>query len=174
MLQDLDVDDLLTFLVFENKLALSCLEVLSSLSNVLLVTELNSLVVNGDTTVTSVLSNDLDLAYILSWSNLDSLSILEANLTWLVVINNGNARLSVLTHKFLVCLWFVELNEEVLIGLPVIIVLNANLESLGHLAVAELNNAIERIVVLVSLGVTVDGASAHTARFTFLINNNNG
>jgi hypothetical protein len=172
-LHDLDEDTLLSFLVLENKLSSGLLVVLASLSDVLLVAELNSLVVNSDATITTVLSNNLDLAELLSWSDLDSLSILEANLTWLVIINNGDTCLGVLSNKFLVGVWLVELHEEVLIWLPVVVILNANVESFGVFTVTEFNNAIEWNVVLVGLGVTVDGASAHATSLSLFVHNSN-
>jgi len=173
-LHNLDEDALLSFLILENKLTSSLLVVLASLSDVFLVAELDGLVVNRDATVTTVLSSNLDFALGLGWSNLDSLSILEANLTWLVVIDNGDASLGVLSNKFLIGVWLIELNEEVLIWLPVVIILNANGERLGVLTVTEFNNAIEWNVVLVSFGIAVNGACTHGTGLSLLIYNSNG
>ena len=96
-LHNLDDDSLLSFLVLKDKLTSGLLEMLAHLSNMVLVAELNSLVINSDATITTVLSNYLDLAELLSWSNLDSLSILEANLTWLVIIDNCDSCFSVMS-----------------------------------------------------------------------------
>lgn len=129
--KELNLDSFCGLSVLENKLTSGLLVVLSSLGNVILVTKINSLEVDCDATITTVLSNDLDLDMWLSWSNLDSLSILEANLTWLVIIDNGDASLGILSNKFSIGDWIVELNEEVLIWLPVVVILDDNVKSLG-------------------------------------------
>jgi hypothetical protein len=167
----LDFDSFSGLSVLENKLTSGLLVVLSSLGNVILVAKINSLEVNSDATITTVLSNNLDLAELLSWSDLDSLSILEANLTWLVIIDNGDASFGVLSNKFGVELWIVELNEEVLIWLPVVVILDYNIKSLGLLTVTEFNNTVKWHVVLVSLGIAVNGACTDRTGLLPLINN---
>ena len=129
--KELNLDSFCGLSVLENKLTSGLLVVLSSLGNVILVSKINGFEVNGDATIATVLSNDLDLDEWLSWSNLDSLSILEANLTWLVIIDNGDASLGVLSNKFSIGDWIVELNEEVLIWLPVVVILDDNVKCLG-------------------------------------------
>lgn len=172
-LHNLNEDALLSLCVLENELSSGLLVVLASLSNVLLVAELNSLIVNGDFTVTAVLSNNLDLDFLLGWRDLDSLGILKANLSRLVIIDDGDASLGVLSNKFLVGVWLVELHEEVLIWLPVVVILNANVESFDVFAISEYNNVIIWEVVLVFLGITVHGAGAYVASNSLLINNSN-
>ena len=167
----LDFDSFSGLSVLENKLTSGLLVVLSSLGNVILVAKINSLEVNSDATITTVLSNNLNLNVWLSWSNLDSLSILEANLTWLVIIDNGDASFGVLSNKFGVELWIVELNEEVLIWLPVVVILDYNVKSLGLLTVTEFNNTVKWHVVLVSLGIAVNGACTDRTGLLPLINN---
>lgn len=161
MWNELDFDSFCSLSVLENKLTSGLLIVLSSLGNVILMAKINGLEVNSDATITTVLSNNLNLNVWLSWSNLDSLSILEANLTWLVIIDNGDASLGVLSNKFLVGLWIVKLNEEVLIWLPVVVILDHNIKSPGGLTVTEFNNTVKWHVVLVSLGIAVNGACTH-------------
>ena len=86
----------------------------------------------------------------------------------------SQACLGVLSNKFLIGVWLIELNEEVLIWLPVVIILNANGERLGVFTVTEFNNAIEWNVVLVSFGIAVNGACTHGTGLSLLINNSNG
>jgi len=94
-------------------------------------------------------------------------------LTWLVIVNNGNACLGVLSNKFLVGIWVVELNKEVLIWLPVIIIVDLNIDGFGGLAFSKLNNTIKSTVIISSLGITINGASTYvTSSFLFICNNN--
>lgn len=145
----------------------------ASLSNMFLVTELNGLVVDSDSSVTTVLSDNFDFALFLGWGDLDALSVLKANLSRLVVIDDGDARLGVLSDKLLVGVWIVELDEEILIWLPVVIIVDDNVEGLGVLAVSEFNNAVERFVILVGFGVAIDGACTHDTGLSLFIYNSN-
>lgn len=68
---------------------------LAILGNMSLITELDSLVFHLNNTITSVLSNDCNITGIISWGNFNSFGILEANLSWLIIINNCNTGLSI-------------------------------------------------------------------------------
>ena len=102
---------------------------LSFLGDVILVTELNSLVVNSDLAVTTILSHNDNVAELVSWCNFDTFGVLEANLSGLVIINDGNSSFSILAYKLSIGLMVVKLNKEILIWLPVIIILDFNVES---------------------------------------------
>jgi hypothetical protein len=139
------------------------------LSNMILVTQLNCLEIDSDLSVTSILSDDIYFCKLVGRRNLDGLRALETNLSWLVVINNGNSGLSVLSDQLSIGIGVIKLYVEVLIRLPVVIVLDSNVEGLAVFAI-ELNDVIEWHVVLVSLGVAVDCGSTNRGNCLLLIN----
>lgn len=80
---------------------------------------------------------------------------LEANLSWLVVINDGDSGLGVLSDQLSVGVHVIKLHEEILIGLPVVIILDSNVEGLAVFAI-ELDNSIEWNIILIGLGITIN------------------
>lgn len=138
-----------------------------------LITKLNGLIVNSDTSITTILSNDLNFTFFLGWCHFNTFCILKANLSWLVVVDDGDSRLCVLSNKFLVRIWIVELDEEIHIWLPVIVISDANIKSFCVLAVTKFNNTIKRFVVLVALSITIDGANTHSTSTSLFIYNCN-
>ena len=97
------------------------------LSNMFVGSKLDGFVIDLYFTITSILSDDFDFTKFFSWRNLDAFSILEANLSWFIIIDNGNSSFGVLTYKLIICICIIELNKEVLIWLPVVIIIDFDL-----------------------------------------------
>merc|ERR1719329_651890 len=94
--QDLYPHALLSFLITKDQLTSALFIMFASLSNMFLVTELNGLVVDSDSSVTTVLSDNFDFALFLGWGDLDALSVLKANLSRLVIVDDNVEGLGVL------------------------------------------------------------------------------
>jgi hypothetical protein len=137
-LQNFNLDGLLGFLVLKHKLALLTLVVDVLLSNVSLVSELDCFIINCNSAIGAILSLNDNLNMRVSWRNLNTLGVLESNLSGLIIINNGDSGLRVLTIELLVVICVVQLNKEVLIGLPVVVILDSNIKCLTSLALREM------------------------------------
>lgn len=173
ILQDCNLDSLLSFLIFEDQLTFLSLEVDSIESDMILVSELDSFIINSDFTITSILSNNGNLNMWICWRYLNTFSVLEANLTGLIIINNSNSRSSILSNKLLLSVWIVQLHEEILIWLPVIVILNSNVECLGMLTISEINYTLESKIILSSFSITINGRDIDRFSLFRLILNNN-
>lgn len=156
-------------MILEDKLTPSTGIMDSFLGNVVLVSKLDGLVVDGDFSITAILPDNNDFNKFIGGRNLNGLRALEANLSWLIVIDDCNSGLGVLSDQFGIGVHVIKLHEEILIGLPVVIILDSNVESLAVLAI-ELNNTIEWNVVFVSLGITIDGGCTDRSNCFLLIN----
>ena len=88
--------------------------------------QLDGLVVDSDDSVGSVLSSDLDFGNLFGSNGFDGLGLLETDLAGLVIVNDSDSSSSVLALKLFHRVWVVELNIEILIWLPVVIVSNLN------------------------------------------------
>jgi len=86
--------------------------------------------------------------------------LLECNLSWLIIINNGDSSSTVLSLKWLVGISVVKLNEEILIWLPVIIVVNSNVDELLGITLIEGNNSIKSIIILSSFSLSIDSSDS--------------
>jgi len=76
------------------------------------------LVLDGDNTITTIPSFNLNSYSFLTGISLDSFALFEVDSTWLVIINNCDSCSGVFTLELLVSLAIEELNEEILIWLP--------------------------------------------------------
>jgi len=160
-------------LIFEDQLTFLSLEVDSIESDMILVSELDSFIINSDFTITSILSNNGNLNMWICWRYLNTFSVLEANLTGLIIINNSNSRSSILSNKLLLSVWIVQLHEEILIWLPVIVILNSNVECLGMLSLLEIKYTLESKIIFSSFSITINGRDIDGSSLFGLILNNN-
>ena len=128
----------------------------SLLSNMILISKLHGFIIYSNASITSILSYDYDLNIFFSWRHFDSLSILESNLTWLVVINNSNSAPCIMTTKLIICIWRVKLNKEIFIGFPVVIINDFDFNKLLRLSISELDNSIICLVVMPSLCFSIN------------------
>lgn len=139
------------------------------MSDVVLVTELNSLVINRDFTITTVLSNNDNIAEVISWGYFDTFGVLEADLSRLIIINNGDSCFGILANKFGHGIWVIKLNKEVLIWLPVVIILDTNIKSLGVLTLGKFDDSVKWDIILICLGISVNSCNSDSTCITFFI-----
>jgi hypothetical protein len=76
--------------------------------------------------------------------------VVEVDLSWLVIINNGNSSLSILACKLISCFLMVKLAEEILIWLPVVVIEDHNFKELLFLALFEYNSVVNSFVIISS------------------------
>jgi len=100
------------------------------------------------------------------------LSILEANLTWLVIVDNSDSRFCIMSLQLRIRVNIIKLHKEVLIWLPVIIVFNSNVKSFAIFTI-EFNYSIKSVKVFSSLGITINGCCSDFTSNFFLINDMN-
>ena len=82
--------------------------------------------------------------------------LLEADLTWLVIVNNGNLGLGV-QAKQLDSVDVVQLDKEVLVWFPLVVIKDLDLNVLVRLSSLEVDELVNGFVVLSSLGLCVNG-----------------
>jgi len=168
----LNEDALLGLLVLKNKSSIgsSVVDTINSNTNI---SKLLGSIVNSDLTIATVLSANLDLNLRFLYGYLNTLGIWEEDLTWLVIINDGDCAFSILSEELVVGLSIVELDKEVLIRLPLIVIKNGNVNSLLVFTSGELNNSINWGVVFVSFGITIDSGNSNSVWLSVFVVNNN-
>jgi hypothetical protein len=134
---------------------------------------LDSLIFNSDDTVTSILSDDCDLSILVSWLNLNTISILEANLSGLVIIDDGNSGSAILTLKLSIGVRIIKLNEEILIGLPVIVIIDGDLNKGSCLSIFENDRFVNFFLIITGFSFSIDGSDVDSTCCSFLVQNVN-
>ena len=141
-------------------------------SSVARLIKLDSLIVYLNFSIRSVFPNNYNFSNLLRGNSLDLLGLLEANLSWLVIINNSNSSSSVLSLKLLHGLWVIELDVEIFIWLPVIIISNLHCYEFSLLSLFESQVFLNFSVIISGLGFGVDGANSNSSSsFLFVMNN---
>ena len=134
---------------------------------------LNSFVIALDLSGAAVRADDLHDALALSSNVLVQVTGLEAECTWLIVIDNAHGGFAVGAFKLLFGIRVVQLKVKVLIGLPVIVVEDVNSNFLEGFVVVKLQDLINRFIIFSGLGVAIYGTNTDFAGFLSLINNFN-
>ena len=162
---DFDLDLFGALIMVQSFTQLNMFVVLARRSSISFSVKFYGLDIKGDLAGASVTTNDLQGAELLSSNVLVQVTLIPAEHTWLIVVNNDNGGAGINSVKALAGVGVVELDVEVLIRLPIIIVKDLNRHILALFVAGESKDLIDRFVVVVFLGVSVD--SAHT-NFTFL------
>ena len=110
-----------------------------------------------DVTISTVSSHHSDVSVFVLLSHLDVL-LFETNHTWVVFIENGDASAGVVTVKSLLGLR-ADLNEEILIRFPNVIIMDLDLDNLLLLVFLHRDHLMESCVVLGGFGCIVKGAN---------------
>lgn len=126
-----------------------------------LLSQLDCLIIDGNSTITSILSLNDDLGKLFFQGNRHfSVFLFEANLSRFIIINDSNSCHCIIASKLLrfsigiFCVWVVNLNKEIFIWLPVFVILDANFDSRAILTL-EFNNAIKWNVILICNGLSI-------------------
>lgn len=139
-------------------------------------TQIKSLISYFNKTITSVLSNknNLTCCIFLSGKSFNmSFDFFKRDLTWLIIIDNGHSCSSIFTFKVITSVWIFQLNMEILIWFPVIVILNSNVECKGTLSLRELKYTLESNIILSSFSITINGRDIDGSSLFRLILNNN-
>ena len=174
MRDNLDLNGCLRLTSFESDSTVGLFEISARRGSVLRGVKGNCCVVDRNAAIGAVLTDELDLGVLLSGESLNnSLSLFKGNVARLVVIDDSNARVRVLARKLLVVVCIVQLKEEVSIGVPVIVVLDLDDDSLIALAVGEVDNLVNGLIILLFLGLTLHSGDADLGCFTRLVVHDN-
>lgn len=174
--KDRDFDDFFSLSLFKYKRATFMGVVNASGGGMLGVIKLDSLVVDGNFTVRTILSHNFYFGLSGRSNSLDWLGVLESNRSWLVIIYNCYNSFSISTFEQRSVLdrafdWFVKLDPEIFIRLPVVIIINRNsnkFQSVLFLS-CEFKNFINFFVVIASLSLLVDGTNSDAALLIELV-----
>lgn len=159
-------------MVLKNKCSVGSIVVDSINSNTNIAKLLGS-IVNGDLTIATVLSSNLDFNFGLLDRDFDTLGIWEEDLTWLVIINDGDCALGIKSKELIVGLRIVELDKEVLIWFPLVIIEDSDVDSLLVFTSSKFNNGINWSVVFVSFGITVNCGNSNSVWLSIFVENDN-
>jgi len=94
-------------------------------------------------------------------------------LTWLIVINNCYSGSGILSLQFSHGVRVIELNEEILIWLPVVVIIDGNLNEGSSLSLFENNRFINFFIIVTGFGFGVDGGHVNSTCCSFLVQNVN-
>lgn len=142
-------------------------------SSVLGLIKLDSFVVDCDSSVWSILSDNSNFGYS-CWSNsLNRLWFFKCNRSWLIIIYNCYNSFSISTFKFY-CLfnwnwfwiwWLIKLYPEILIRLPVVIIINLNSNKFQSVLLlsGELEKFINSLIIITSSCFLIDGVNSNTS-----------
>lgn len=138
-------------------------------SCILFSVKFNSLILALNLARATVRADDLQDALILGGGVLVQVTGLEGKSTWIIIVNNANGGFAVGTFKFLFGVRIVQLNIEVLIGLPVIVIMDCDRHFFESFVVGKLNNLIDCLVVFTGLSVAIKSADTNFTGFLALI-----
>jgi len=97
------------------------------------------------------------------------LSLLKAEHPWLVIIHYGHSALAILSLQDFSSLWVVELDEEILIRLPVIFVNDLDFDLAFRLTLPEFEDLVNCLVVLLLLCISILCPDAYFSSFFGLV-----
>lgn len=144
------------------------------LSILVVVTELNCSVPDSDNAVATVGTFQVDYCKFFVRADFEgAIFLLKGNVTWLVIINDSDTSFSVLSLKQLTRECIVQLDEEISVGIPIIVIVDLDFDILLGLSFGEFENLVNRDVILVSLGFTLYCGNANTASLTSLVDDRN-
>ena len=142
------------------------------LSILVVITKLDRSIPHCDFAVATVSTLEVDSRDLLVRTDLcGAVFLLERNIARLVIINNSDASLSVSTLEQHVRIGIGQLHEEVSIGVPIIIILNLDLNILLSLTLREIENRVDRNVVFVLLCFTLKCGHGNSALLARLVQN---
>jgi len=166
--EDLHHDFLLSLIVFEYELTFLLLEVNGSSGGPLTLIDLNSLVANGDLTVRFVYPLH-DNGALVESCGMAHIRVGEGNLAWLVVIKDGDSALGVAAAELVAGVQVVQLDQEILIGFPAIIVNNCDLDAIIFISMLEFDFFVHLVVVITGDGSVILGAHTDAAGMLVLV-----
>ena len=166
--EDLHHDFLLSLIVFEYELTFLLLEINGSSGGPLTLIDLNSLVANGDLTVRFVYPLD-DNGALVESCGMAHIRVGEGNLAWLVVIKDGDSALGVAAAELVAGVQVVQLDQEILIGFPAIIVNNCDLDAIIFISMLEFDFFVHLVVVITGDGSVILGAHTDAAGMLVLV-----
>ena len=147
--------------LLKHKGILNMFEINSSSCCVLRIIQFNSCKVNSNNSITSILSFNNNICNFLRCKSSNGLLFLEANLSWFVVINDCNSCSCILTNKIFSSINVIQLNKEILIWLPVVIIINDNSNELMCFSFIESYNLINFIIIMSGLSFSVNGVNSN-------------
>jgi len=141
--------------VLESESSTSLDEVSTGSSGLVRLIQLNGFIVNSDDTVTSILSNNLDFEW-LGWDSSDGSLLFECNLTGLIVIDDSYSSSGVFTCKLLIGVSVEKLDEEISIWLPVVVIVNFDINLVLGFSLFEFENLINTFIISTSFGLLIN------------------
>lgn len=125
-LQNSDLNGLIWHTVLKSDHSRGFLVVNSRRSCVIWQIKLHGFIVDSDGAITAVLPEQNNINKIFTGESLDALGFLEGYLSGLIIVQNCNPGPAVASGKVVSCVWIFELNKEIFIRLPVIVVDDEN------------------------------------------------
>jgi hypothetical protein len=175
VLNNLDLNDELSLILLEGGDIFNVFVVLIPPSGMRLsFVKFNGLIIDSYSAIGTVLTDELNQSVLIIGMNLDgALSLLEADVTGLIIIDDRHFTLGVSSRKFLISLPVVQVHGEVTVRVPLLIVVNRDRDDLKSLATFEGNNLVDCIEVSLFTGrlgfaSTVAMRTLHSVRFLLL------
>jgi hypothetical protein len=97
---------------------------------------------------------------------------LESKLSWLIIINNCNSALGVFSLE-LFTIFSIELDEEVLIWFPTIVINDLDIENFISLSFSKSDNSIDSNIIITSNSLGINSLNSDGALFLRLIQERN-
>lgn len=163
------MDGLLCFARLENEGVGDMHVVFAGRGGTVRVIELHSGVVDMYCSITAILAQNNNLSIFGTSHCLHSVFVGEADLAWLIIIDDGDAAASVRAFQFDLGLSVEQLDKEVFIRLPLIVIFDANCDLFGGLTGFESDDAIKWLIILVRDCLIVDGADVNLAPLQRLV-----
>lgn len=85
-------------------------------------------------------------------------SILKSESSWEVLVKNGDFASCIITNKFFLSFRVIELDKEVKIGVPLLVIINRDLYQMFSLLLAHGHNLVHSLVVFTGLGRVVNSS----------------
>lgn len=139
-------------------------------SSVWRIVKLNSFIGNSYGSVRSILSNNIDLSNTFRGYSFDWLLLFKSNRSWLIIINDSNNCLSVSSFQHNGLLnwsscwirWFIKLNPEILIRLPVVIIIDNYSNILSLFPFFKLKKLVNKLEILSSVSFLINSSNSYS------------
>lgn len=149
--------------MFEIKFILNVLVVNVGLSRLVTLAKLNGFVFHGDGPIGAVNAVYDDLADFFVGRVLHNFLLFKDERAWLIIIEDGDSSARIFARESFSGGLRVQLDKEVLIGFPTVVIDDLNFDVETLLTASEFDFLVDSSVIFSIFSVTIDGADPHGA-----------
>jgi len=166
---NINFNSLLCFSFFEDQISCFWNKIFALNSVVILFRGDVGIIFNSNCSIRSISSCNDNVNFFIASNCFDHIVFIELDLTRLVIINNSNSCFGVLASQLDFFVNIEKLYPEIFIRLPVLVIINEDLNNLKSLAVLEVDGLNQFFVIFSSLSLVINSFDQNLALSFLLI-----